>query len=194
MKEILKQINDKQLSTFCTLKEFYKNKEHYNKLPLKNRGLYWIWTKIPFPELAQLQTRISTQEVPFQKLLNNRRDLEHVCKIEQNSFRLVYNGIGGYTKEPASFGLRERINQEIHCNDYRTGTLNILNRGNIGNSKIYLEDWGVSFFNFDSENNQGIISKLEVEKDAEKSAYTLYAKELELLWRLQYGTPILCRH
>jgi|SRR5690606_29425429 len=183
MKILINQIHENQLKTFCPLIDFYKNKVHYNILPKKHRGLYWLWTDVDFSELKNAVPRVNTQEVPINKLVTYREQLNNIARIEKDGFKIVYNGIGGYKKVPATFGLRERINQEIHCNDYRTGTLNILNR----NFKI--ENWAVSFFDFDHPENKAILKVLNSE-----SPYQDYAKDLEMIWRLEYGTPILCRH
>ena len=79
--------------------------------------------------------------------------------------------------------MRERILQELNSNDYRTGTLNISNRYQ-NNS-----NWGISFFNFDDEENKKHFPFLN-----EPEAYKNYASDIEKLWRLEFGHPILCRH
>ena len=47
----------------------------------------------------------------------------------------------------------------------------------------------VSFFDFDDPINLGIIKKLKSE-----NPYTEFANDLETLWRLEFGHPILCRY
>lgn len=79
--------------------------------------------------------------------------MNNINKVLQKGFTIVYNGIGGYEKKPAAFGLRERINQELKCNDRRTGILNLLNRQNEFNH----DNWAISFFDFDNKNNYDII-------------------------------------
>ena len=183
MKEIIKKIHQKQLLTFCELNKFYKVKEHYKILPRKHRGLYWLWTNVDYQILKKTATKANTRQVPIDKLVSQRDGLKNIAKIEQQDFKIVYNGIGGFKKQPPTFGLRERINQEINCNDRRTGTLNIINRG------FNKNNWAVSFFDFDDPENQNILKPLKT-----KEPYLDFAKDLEMLWRLEYGTPILCRH
>lgn len=183
MKELINQIHEQQLKTFCLLNQFYKNKEHYTVLPRKHRGLYWLWTNVSFETLKKAAPRKNTQEVPIDKLVRYREKLNNTARVQKGDFKIVYNGIGGYKKTPASFGLRERINQEIHCNDYRTGTLNILNRD------FKPDNWAVSFFDFDNPMNYEILKVLD-----STNTYIEYAKDLEMIWRLEYGTPILCRY
>lgn len=176
MKELIQKINKIQQKHLFTLKEMRAH------LKTKQRGLYWIWTDLNMTVLEKSNPRKNTQEVPISKLVNQRKNLTMITNITHNNFKIVYNGIGGYLSETKSFGLRERINQEFNCNDYRTGTLNIINRFNPDN-------WRVSFFNFDDKENIKQFNFLK-----EKDNYSNYAKDLETIWRLEYGFPILCRH
>jgi len=178
MKSIIAEIHKNQLKSFCSLHDFLKHKP----LSTKRRGLYWLWTNSDFSELKNAHAKEETQEVPISVLVLQREALNNISRIEKDGFKIVYNGKGGYIKSPPAFGLRERINQEINCNDYRTGTLNIKRRFN-------LENWAVSFFDFDDPANASILNLLKT-----NNPYTEFAKDIEMLWRLEYGTPILCRH
>lgn len=185
-KQILRDIQLRQLSTFCTL-ETFKTKEHKDLLPSKHRGLYWLWTNLDYNELKSIPTKKDTQEVPISKLVSQRENLQHLCNvIEPNGFYIVYNGIGGYKTKP-TFGLRARINQELNCNHSLTGTLNLLNRHNDGRHD---NNWGISFFDFDNDLNKHILSPLP----DKKNHYNNYASTLEVLWRIEFGTPLLTRH
>lgn len=183
-KNIVEAIHEAQLQTLVPL-ETFREKEYLKTLPTRNRGMYWLWTSLSFDDLER-KTKISTKEehkeVPIKKLITQRKDLKNTCKIQFEDYVVVYNGIGGYKKEPASFGLRERINQEVKANGPTVGTLNILQNSNI-------KQWAVSYFNFDDPINEKIISQLN-----SKNPYIEFAKDLEMLWRLEYGTPILTRH
>ncbi|MFP9114650.1 hypothetical protein ACLI1A_11965 [Flavobacterium sp. RHBU_3] len=181
-KEILQKIEVKQQQSFYPLPEF---RERGTKLlPVKSRGLYWLWTKLDFSELGNcLDTDGHKGEVPIRKLIEARKDLSFICNIRKDDFRIVYNGIGGYKIRTSGYGLRGRILQELNAKNVRTGSLNLMNRG------FKPEDWAVSFFDFDAPENHEIIKELR-----EEGFYTKYAADLEMLWRLEYGHPILCRH
>jgi hypothetical protein len=138
-KDVLTQIQNKQLETFCLVPELLA-KNGTQLLPRKRRGLYWIWTSLSIDELKNTATRINTMEVPIGKLISQREHLNNICNLVKNDFRIVYNGIGGYRGNQPSFGLRERILQELNCMDHRTGTMKILNRN------FNETDWAVSFF------------------------------------------------
>ena len=180
-KNILEQIHESQLKTLVNL-ETFRNRDFIKTLPNRKRGLYWFWTSLSLEDL-ELKTKLAIKkEVPISKLISQRKDLNNICSIKKERFQVVYNGIGGYKKVPASFGLRERINQEVKANGPTVGTLNILQNSSI-------EHWAVSYFDFDAPENRGIIKQMKSE-----SPYTEFAKDIEMLWRLQYGTPILTRH
>ncbi len=185
LKEILYKIQEKQVDSFQLIKDFRENKKH--TLQTKQRGLYWIWSDLEFKDLKNIKkgNPENWREVPIAELVSRRENLKGICNISlDNKFRIVYNGIGGYHKRPANFGLRERINQEINCNSRGLGTLNLLNR--FPESKI--DNWGVSYFNFDDEQNLEILKNI-----ASKDLYPQFAKIIETDWRIEFGTPILTR-
>ena len=151
-------------------------------LPRKHRGLYWIWSSEDFKKLGQISTAKGTKQVPFDKLISQRKDLKHICQPMVDNLRVVYNGKGGYRKSSKGFGLRERILQELNCSDHRTGTLHLEYRG------VDASQWAISFFDFDCPRNQEVLPELK-----NSNFYDLYADALEVGWRLEYGTPVLSR-
>jgi hypothetical protein len=181
MKNILEQMHDVQLKTFCSL-ETFRQKNYLKILPNKRRGLYWLWSNLSLDELEIDTIPPTRMEVPISRLISHRKQLNSICKIENYNYLVIYNGIGGYKKLPATFGLRERINQEVIGNGETVGTLNILQNSDISR-------WAVSYFDFDAPENNNIIQQLN-----SSSPYLEYAKDLEMLWRLHYGSPILSRH
>lgn len=190
-KNIIQDIHNAQLETFCLLKEFRGN-EGTSILPTKRRGLYWIWTTLNHDEFRNIdKPKDKKKHVPVGELTRKRIGLNNIY-TEKNElgFSVIYNGIGGYNKTPTSSCLRKRVNQELNCENENTGTLNLLNIKNQNGEKIFnLENCGISFFDFDDEKNKSIIAQLNSEEP-----YKDYAKDLEMLWRLEYGTPILSRH
>lgn len=179
-KQIVRQIEERQHSTFCTFNEF-----DIKKLPRKRRGLYWIWTSLDLDELANSTDDINkgTKKVPLVKLINQRKGLENICGIKKEGFTLVYNGIGGFKSETKKSGLRERLLQEFNATNANTGSLNISERFKDKSN------WAVSFFDFDDEENKKLLPFLN-----DPDAYLNYASDIEKLWRLEFGHPILCRY
>jgi hypothetical protein len=174
-KQLLHKIDEIQLSTFSNIEDF-KNINLENSLYTNSQGLYWFWTNLTNEELKEIDTKGDSKEVPIDYLTERRESLNNICNYYHEGFRIVYNGIGS--------GLRERILQEINCNAKNTGTLNLQRRTN-------LENWRVSYFNFSDLKNHKIISVLGDFNDS--SLYYMFSKDLELDWRLEFGTPILNR-
>ena len=192
IKEIIEEIDKSQRETLVSLTDFRgrgKGKGT-NILASRSRGLYWLWCKTPLGQLQQTDHH-GGAHVPIKKLLHNRNGLDHICKEKDGLYRLLYNGMGGYSewKEGSYYGLRGRINQEVISNNTKTGTINIAGLA------LDLDDWKVSFFDFDDPRNQDILKELpDMAKAHIGEIYSEFANELEVLWRMHYGTPILCRY
>lgn len=141
--------------------------------PTKSSGLYWIYTNHPQNELEGCQSCGDVGAIDISMLATLHQGLAHVCAIQQDGFSLVYNGVAGN-----KCGLRERIHQ--HFNGGKgTGCLSIKN-----SSLDDLTRWRVSYVTLEV-GNQGVPDV--------PASYAAYAKELERIWRLQYGWPQLCR-
>lgn len=179
-KTIVNEIQIKQFNDFYCLADFLNIGT--SALPKNRRGLYWLWTRLDFEQLKDVKNNHNS-EVPISKLIEQRIGLSTICQIEHNGYKVVYNGIGGYKTNPKGFGLRERIMQEYNSKDHRTGSLNLKNRN------LNINDWAISFFDFDDEKNKNVFEFLK-----EEEAYINYASDLEKLWRIEFGHPILCRH
>jgi len=182
--ELIQEIHARQLNTFMPLKEFHTRKS-IKILQTNSSGLYWIWTSISENELKNVDS--NKQEVPIRELVEQRSGLKHISKEEKLGFKVVYNGIGG-TGKSKSWSLRSRLNQEIIANGETVGTLNIKQR--YSNN---LDNWAISFFDFNNPKNSD-ISKIFQSKLTDSIKKPLFIKDLETIWRLEYGTPILCRH
>jgi hypothetical protein len=179
-KNILHQINQKQIDNFYTIDNFIDGGTSI--LPRNKRGLYWIWANLTDDDLSKSKWISNSKHVNIADLIKKRKDLTHVCTIEHEGFRIVYNGIGGYKSATRNFGLRERILQEFNATSKGTGTLTI------NSTELDISKFAISYFNFDDEANKKNFLFLN-----ENEPYLNYASDLEKLWRLEFGHPILCR-
>ncbi|MDH1657058.1 hypothetical protein N5E96_20440 [Pseudomonas mosselii] len=140
--------------------------------PTKVSGFYWIYTDYSLDELEACIPSTAKSAIDIARLATLHRDLPNVCSIQQEGFRLVYNGIAGQ-----SLGIRGRLGQHFNGGE-GTGALHI--------SKSSLKDlkrWRVSYATICSN---GTIAP-DVESEYE------YANSVERIWRLQYGWPLLCK-
>lgn len=148
-------------------------------LPRGASGLYWFWTTYSIEELSHCTRPLHmTGEVNIGQLVTERNELEHVCQVtSDDEFRVVYNGKGGGTTN--GYGLRERILQEIRGQE-GTGSLSILNSSVNDHSR-----WRITYLDFEDE---AFLNQL-----GEDISYQNEGGTFEMLWRLHYGWPILCR-
>jgi hypothetical protein len=147
-------------------------------LPRGASGLYWFWTSYSIEELANCtRPHQLTGEVNISQLAIERNVLEYICQVTSNEFRVVYNGKGGSTTN--GYGLRERILQEIRGQE-GTGSLSILNSSVNDHAR-----WQITYLDFE---NEAFLNEL-----GEDISYQNEGETFEMLWRLHFGWPILCR-
>lgn len=140
-------------------------------------GLYWLYTSFTLNDL------INSTKAPFESaidmpgLANDRQSLAHICNINDQGFRIVYNGIGGVGNKGTG-GLKERILQEF-SGGRGTGSLAIKK-----SSLSDLSRWKYSYVILQGNN----CSALDIDLP-----YSTWAEKLENAWRLEFGWPILCK-
>lgn len=142
--------------------------------PKKTAGFYWIYTNYSQFDLEQQQGPACNNAVNIGKLAHLHCDLANICNIRTGEFRIVYNGIAG-----VGTGIRERLGQ--HFNGGKgTGSLAIL--------RTVLSDlsrWRVSY---------ATLEETEILPHENRANFDEVAKDVERMWRLNYGWPILCTH
>jgi hypothetical protein len=142
-------------------------------LPDKVAGMYWLYTNYTIEDLKDCTVSTDIGAIPIARIANLHKNLPHVSAMEIDGFKLVYNGIAG-----TGLGLRGRVHQ--HFNGGKgTGCLSIT-KSSVNN----LDKWRVFYVTLDHKSNTSHNIKTD---------YSLHAKELERVWRLTYGWPLLCR-
>jgi hypothetical protein len=135
--------------------------------------MYWIYTDYKVNELKACETSDNSGAIPIARLAKMHEGLPHVSTLSIRGFQLVYSGIAG----PA-LGLRGRIHQHFNGGQ-GTGCLSILK-----STLCDLDRWRLSFVAF------GALAGDEHDVQVD---YSTQAKDLERMWRLTYGWPLLCR-
>jgi hypothetical protein len=140
----------------------------------KQSGLYWIYSSYAEQDfLESVHDEDKTGSMDFARAVRRHAGLSHVCTVNQDGFRLVYNGIGG-TGPKNGGGLRERILGEIN-GGHGTGSLAIKH-----NSLNDLSRWKFSYV---------LWEEIRLPADC---TYPNFAEALEVQWRLHFGWPLLC--
>ena len=177
--DIVKKIDEKRRCRFLSIREKKKGGTEIDGPPKGCAGIYFFYTSYTIDELASVPP-LPGRAVPIAKLANAHRRLPNICNLDQEGFRLVYNGIGGF--KGGSYDLRTRILQEISSTDERTGSLCI--RQSTVND---LSKWRFSYITLH-------CAKQKSASDfGSEWPYEEHANELERCWRLVHGWPLLCR-
>jgi len=113
-KSVIEQINYLQQKRISSI-SFNKNRLDLvtnTPLPTHSSGLYWIYTKHTDQDFLNSIPSTKKGSINFKNRTNLHSSLNYVCDMNIDSFRVVYNGIGGVGKKGHG-GLRERILQEF---------------------------------------------------------------------------------
>jgi hypothetical protein len=176
--EILEFIHSYQARNVLTIDLIGDRVRLIGALPTGVNGLYWFWTSYNNFDLENTTRPTNlNSEINISQITKERKGLNHICSQEFQNYRLVYNGKAGGQSD--TYCLRKRILQEI-TGQSGTGSISIRN-----SSLDDLTKWRISFVNFnDPEFIRGTNNQLN---------YLDHAEKFEVLWRLHYGWPILCR-
>jgi hypothetical protein len=140
--------------------------------------LYFLYTSYSDEELANAKSPIHEADVPIGALARARRNQANVCKVEQDGFRIVYNG-GGIVS--AAYGMEARIKQQFNAHP-RTGSL-FTRDSTVGD----LDRWRYSFVTLP-------LTDRHPPADLEPEwSYEQHGRQLERYWRIEHGWPMLCR-
>jgi hypothetical protein len=150
--------------------------------PKRCAGLYFIYTSYSIEELQNSGPPPTNSAVPISDLATMLGRLDKIHPVDTDGFRLVYNGIGGYSG--SSYDLRTRILQEISTNDPRTGSLCIRQT-----TLSDLSRWRYSYVLLPTQ-----YTNSDEEPDINAPYYfETEASNLERYWRFHYGWPLLSR-
>ncbi|WP_421301480.1 GIY-YIG nuclease family protein [Aeromonas veronii] len=143
--------------------------------PTRTAGFYWIYTSYSMEELKQAKPGSNNSSIDISKLAKLHCGLKNIHNELQDDFSVVYNGIAS-----KSTGLKERLHQ--HINGYEgTGSLSILK-----SSLDDLTKWRISYVIIDDNGKNSYDDCIEINYDND-------AHDLERMWRLHYGWPLLCQ-
>lgn len=177
----LEQVEEIRSSRFFSVSRKNNKKAHFqidnSQLSTKSVGLYWIYTSYSINDLKECkfnfeEDKFNKSAVKIAELAKMHEGLSFIHKEKRDGFILVYNGIADMGTE-----LKKRIHKHFNggkgdgCLSIRQSSVNDLTR------------WRVSY-----------VTLQDNDEDADISCkYDDHAENIERMWRLQYGWPLLCK-
>ena len=131
-------------------------------------GFYWIYTKLPMKNFSETTPPLNSAHIDISKLAKIHDGLEAVITQKNSDYWCIYNGKGKQLKSRMSAGFTNTAGE--------TGKLALL--------RCFQEtDFRVKFIICEDKN---ILHGIH-------EHYHIIQKDIERLWRLNYGWPFLCR-
>ena len=163
MKEIVEEIH-----SILDMQEYSTLTDAKKNIPTKSSGFYWIYTRLPLIKFSEASKPTNTAHVDFSLMASNHNELNYIVKQTDLDYWCVYNGKGT--------DLKARISAGFTNTSGKTGKLAL--------TRCFKEeDFRVKYIICsDSELDCGI-----------SNSYKSTQRDLERVWRLNYGWPLLCR-
>ncbi|PSV29854.1 hypothetical protein C9J44_21205 [Photobacterium sp. GB-27] len=157
-----------EINKLLDTQKHYTLQEAKAEIPTKASGFYWIYTKLSLACFIKAPAPINPAHIDLSLMASVHRDLEWVIKQRNSDYWCIYNGKGT--------DLKGRMFAGFTNTDGQTGKLAL--------TRCFKEsDFRVKFIVCNSKNpNYGIdCSFAELQRD------------LERVWRLNFGWPLLSR-
>jgi hypothetical protein len=163
MMQLIERINEKLQS-----QQFKSLAEAKTEISSSSAGFYWIYTQLPIERFLSCAPPTNQVHIDFRLLAQTHRGLNSVIKQVGQENWCIYNGKGKELKKRLSAGFTNTIGP--------TGKLAL--------TRCFEEgDFRIKYITCDSNAEFHGISE----------TYGDLEKDLERVWRLQYGWPLLCR-
>lgn len=138
------------------------------QVPASASGFYWIYTKLNIQRFLESPDPINPKHVNFRQLSSVHKGSKYVVQQKEDEYWCIYNGKGKQ--------LKNRIVAEFSNTSGKTGTLAL--------SRCFqATDFRIKYVMCDNPNNsKGILP-----------VYSCLERDIERVWRLNNGWPLLCR-
>lgn len=151
------------------------NKQNYrtlqeakSEISRKASGFYWIYTKLPITQFIHAPKPSNPVHVDFSLMASTHQGLKSIIEQIDSEHWCIYNGKGT--------NLKDRMSAAFTNTNGETGKLAL--------ARIFNEDdFRVKFIVCDSNNADHGVS----------DSFDCLQRDLERVWRLNYGWPLLCR-
>lgn len=158
----------KQIEYILARQKLLELKEIGNEIPTNTSGFYWIYTNLKINDFLTAADPTNNAHVNFRQLSNANHGLKYTISQHNDEYWCIYNGKGKI--------LKKRIAAEFSNTNSPTGTLAL--------KRCFTEaDFRVKYVMAGKPNScNGIITE-----------YPCLQRDIERVWRLNNGWPLLCR-
>ncbi|MGL5842516.1 MAG: hypothetical protein ACRCYK_12055 [Aeromonas hydrophila] len=158
----------KQINSKLKYQKYHTLQETKLKIPIEANGFYWIYTKLSIEKLIESAAPINQVHVDLSLMASTHQGLKSIIKQTKSDYWCIYNGKGT--------NLKKRISAAFTNTNGATGKLAL--------TRVFKEDeFRVKFIVCNSSNTDYGIN----------DSFGDLERDLERVWRLNYGWPILCR-
>ncbi|EKB19400.1 hypothetical protein HMPREF1170_03840 [Aeromonas veronii AMC35] len=158
----------KQINSQLEKQKYRTLQETKLEIPIKANGFYWIYTKLPIEKLIESATPINQAHVDISLMASTHQGLKYIIKQTKSDYWCIYNGKGT--------NLKQRISAAFTNTNGATGKLAL--------TRVFKDDeFRVKF----------VVCNISNTEYGIKDTFDSLERDLERVWRLNYGWPILCR-
>jgi len=163
---VLEKIID--INTLLNNQKYYTLQEAKAEIPSKASGFYWIYTKLSLAQFIDTPTPLNPVHIDLSLMATVHKNLEWIIKQNNSDYWCVYNGKGT--------DLKARMSAGFTNTDGETGKLAL--------TRCFKEcEFRVKFIVCNSNDpNCGV-----------DNSFADLQRNLERVWRLNFGWPLLSR-
>lgn len=157
-----------QINALLNQQNYLTLQDAKSEIPRKASGFYWIYTKIPITQFIHSPKPSNPVHVNFSLMASTHQGLKSIIEQSGSDYWCIYNGKGT--------NLKDRMSAAFTNTNGETGKLAL--------TRVFKEDdFRVKFIVCDSDITAHGVSY----------SFDSLQRDLERVWRLNYGWPLLCR-
>ena len=157
-----------EINSRLVLQSYRTLQDAKSKIERKASGFYWIYTKLPIAQFINSPKPSNPVHVDFSLMASTHQGLKSIIEQSGSDYWCIYNGKGT--------NLKERMSAAFTNTDGQTGKLAL--------TRVFKEDdFRVKFIACNSNDTDHGVN----------DSFDSLQRDLERVWRLNYGWPILCR-
>jgi len=157
-----------RISSLLDQQNYRTLKEARSEIPSRASGFYWIYTKLPITEFINSPKPNNPAHVDFSLMSSAHQGLKWVIEQNGSEHWCIYNGKGT--------NLKDRLSAAFTNTDGQTGKLALTRH-------FKEDDFQIKFIVCSNNNTDYGVSE----------SFDCIQRDLERVWRLNYGWPLLCR-